>query len=359
MPYPLNAWYVAAWDHELRHALLPRQICGTPVVMYRRNDGRAVALEDACWHRMLPLSGGKLQGDDVVCGYHGLVFDSAGRCTHMPFQERLPASACVRSYPLVERNRFAWIWMGDPGLADPGKIPGLHWNDDPGWVGVPRVTHIECDYRLVLDNLLDLTHETYVHQSTIGNQAVAEAPFETTGAADSVTVTRWMLNIEAPPLWAFALGKPGPVDRWQIVRYQAPCTVSIDVGVAPAGTGAPAGDRSQGVSGHVVNVITPETARSNHYFSHFVRNYRVTDQRLTLQIAEAHRPVVDEDKAVLEAQQRSLERHAGRELRNLTPDAGSVRMRRILSEMVAGEAQAAAAHHIIRRKTSTTTREEQ
>lgn len=336
---PLNAWYVAAWDHELRHELLPRQISGKAVVMYRCSDGRAVAMEDACWHRLLPLSMGKLQGDRLECGYHGLVYSPEGRCTHMPFQDKIPASACVRAYPLVERNRFAWIWMGDPALADPAKIPDLYWNDDPGWVGDAVVLRQEFDWRLLLDNLMDLTHETFVHTSTIGNRAVTEAPFETTSTEDTVTVTRWMLDVEAPPMWASALGKPGRVDRWQIIRFQAPCTFVIDVGVALTGTGAPQGDRSQGVTGYVINTVTPETDRSNYSFHSFVRNYRIADQRLTRQIADADRDILMEDKKILEAQQRAMD--SGRAFNNLSIDAGSVCMRRILGRMIEAEAQAA------------------
>ena len=77
-PFPLNAWYAAAWSHEIKHELAARTICEKDVVLYRRRDGQVVALEDACWHRLLPLSMGRLKDDEVVCGYHGLVFNAGG-----------------------------------------------------------------------------------------------------------------------------------------------------------------------------------------------------------------------------------------------------------------------------------------
>ena len=123
--FPMNAWYAAGWDAEIKQALLPRTICGKHVVMYRKGDGEVVALEDACWHRLVPLSKGRLDGDTVVCGYHGLKYNAQGRCTFMPSQETINPSACVRAYPVVERHRFIWLWMGDPALADPatrGKL---------------------------------------------------------------------------------------------------------------------------------------------------------------------------------------------------------------------------------------------
>ena len=122
-PFPLNAWYPAAWGHEIERALAARTICGHDIVLYRRADGAVAALEDACWHRLLPLSMGRLVGDQVVCGYHGLVFNSAGRCTHMPAQKTINPSACVRSYPVVKRHRLIWVWPGDPALADPAAMP--------------------------------------------------------------------------------------------------------------------------------------------------------------------------------------------------------------------------------------------
>jgi phenylpropionate dioxygenase-like ring-hydroxylating dioxygenase large terminal subunit len=119
--------------------------------------------------------------------------------------------------------------------------------------------------------------------------------------------------------------------------------VMIDVGVAPTGTGAPQGDRSQGVSGYVINATTPETGRSHHYFLHFVRNYKVGDRRLTQQIADAHFPVLREDQVVLEAQQRAIDDHPARRFNNLSIDSGSVRARRILEKMIAAEPEQAPA----------------
>lgn len=151
--FPMNAWYAAAWDAEVKQALLPRTICGKHVVMYRKADGSIAALEDACWHRLVPLSKGRLEGDTVVCGYHGLKFSPQGRCTFMPSQETINPSACVRAYPAVERHRFIWLWMGDPALADPATIPDMHWNHDPAWAGDGKTIQVKCDYRLVVDNL--------------------------------------------------------------------------------------------------------------------------------------------------------------------------------------------------------------
>ena len=336
-PFPLNAWYAAAYDCEVRRELLARTICGKKIVLYRRQDGSATALADACWHRLLPLSLGRLEGDGVVCGYHGLAFDGRGRCTFMPSQETINPSASVRAFPIVERHRFIWIWPGDPALADPAAIPDLHWNHDPAWAGDGKLISVKCDYRLVVDNLMDLTHETYVHASSIGNRSVAEAPFDVTHSDRFATVTRWMRDVDPPPFWAGQLGKPGKVDRWQIIRFEAPCTVAIDVGVAPAGSGAPEGDRSQGVNGFVLNTITPETDRSCHYFWAFTRNYRLSEQRLTSELREGVSRIFREDELILEAQQKAIDVHPDHDFYNLNIDAGAMWARRLIDRMIARE----------------------
>ena len=335
--FPLNAWYAAAYDVEVKAALLGRTVCGQKIVMFRRKDGSVAALEDACWHRLLPLSKGTLANDEITCGYHGLVYNGDGRCTYMPSQETINPSACVRAFPVAQKQRFVWMWPGDPALADPSKVPDLHWNDDPAWAGDGKLITVKCDYRLVLDNLMDLTHETFVHGSSIGQEAVAEAPFDVTHGDRTATVARWMRNIDPPPFWAGQLGKPGKVDRWQIIRFEAPCTIAIDVGVAPTGTGAPEGDRSQGVNGYVLNSITPETDSTCHYFWAFVRSYRLGDQRLTTELRDGVSRIFREDELILEAQQKAIEEHPDHIFYNLNIDAGAMWARRLIDRMVAAE----------------------
>jgi len=130
--WPRNCWYVAAWDHEIKRLTLNRRILlGEAVVLYRTSDGAPAALEDRCCHRHAPLSHGRLKRDEIECAYHGLRFAPDGRCTHIPSQDSIPASACVRSYPVVERYHWLWIWMGDPALADDSLIPDFGVMDDP------------------------------------------------------------------------------------------------------------------------------------------------------------------------------------------------------------------------------------
>ena len=335
--FPLNAWYVAAWDAEVGRTLLARTVCDRKMVLYRRADGTPAALEDACWHRLVPLSIGSLIGDDVRCGYHGLTFGSDGRCTHMPSQETINPSACVRAFPVVERHRFVWVWPGDPALADPASIPPLPWLNDPAWAGDGAMTEVKADYRLVIDNLMDLTHETFVHGSSIGNAALAEAPFEAYHGERTARVERWVLDQPPPPFWAGQLGSDAPADRWQIINFLAPATIYLEVGVAPAGSGAADGDRSQGVDMRVIHLPTPSTGKTCYYYWAHMRNYRLNDQGQTRRVLAAGGGIMAEDELVIEAQQRAIDEHPGYAFYNLNIDAGSMWARRAIDRMIAAE----------------------
>jgi vanillate O-demethylase monooxygenase subunit len=104
--FTLNAWYAIGWDTEIGRSLTRLIICGIAVVAYRRFDRTTAIIEDACWHRGLPLSMGKLVGDEVECAYHGLRFTPEGRCAFVPGQDLAPATACVRSFPINEKHRL-------------------------------------------------------------------------------------------------------------------------------------------------------------------------------------------------------------------------------------------------------------
>ncbi|AZS44288.1 Toluene-4-sulfonate monooxygenase system iron-sulfur subunit TsaM1 [Microbacterium oleivorans] len=347
--FPRNAWYVAAWDYEVGRKPLARTIAGQPMALFRTEDGAPIALADACWHRLAPLSMGTLVGrDEIQCPYHGLRYDSAGRCTSMPAQETINPSARVPAFATVDRFRYVWVWPGDAELADPDLIPDMHQMTDAAWTGDGELIHAPCNYQLVLDNLMDLTHEEFVHSSSIGQAELSESDFLTSHTDRTVTVERWMRDIEPPPFWLKNMrdrfpGFSGRVDRWQIIHFEAPSTIRIDVGVAEAGTGAPEGDRSRGVNGYVMNTITPETDRSCLYFWSFQRNYRLESQLITTQLRNGVHNVFGEDERMLAAQQAAIDANPGYEFYSLNIDAGGMWVRRILDGLLAAEGRSAVA----------------
>ena len=338
-------WYAAAWDHEVKHAPFERTICGEPIVFYRQTNGALSAFEDCCPHRLLPLSKGYLQGDHLICKYHGLEFDECGQCVWMPGQQGVHKDTKIGVYPVAERHRFVWVWIGSPELADENKIPDFGWCSDPKWIFEGSTYNVKCGAQLLVDNLMDLSHETYVHPSSIGQHEIVEAPIKTTSDENSVTATRWMYNIDPPPFWAANLKSHEKCDRWQICHFSLPANVMIDVGVALAGTGAPQGDRSKGVTGIVVNVMTPETETTTWYHWGMARNFQLDDRGLTFRIRDAQASVFAEDMDILDAQQQSILRRENRKLLDLKIDSGGVYARRIVDRELARQASAAVMSH--------------
>jgi phenylpropionate dioxygenase-like ring-hydroxylating dioxygenase large terminal subunit len=185
---------------EVGRQPLGRIMLNEPVVLFRTEKGAVVALEDRCIHRRFPLHKGTLIGDTLQCGYHGLVFDCSGNCIRVPGQAQIPKAAAIRSYPLVERWGWVWIWMGDAAVADRTPLTDFHWLEDPECGAKAERLYIKSDYRLILDNLLDLSHLTFVHPATIASAAnVEEAHVKNDLADNSATITRWLIDIEPPP----------------------------------------------------------------------------------------------------------------------------------------------------------------
>ncbi|WP_329468006.1 aromatic ring-hydroxylating dioxygenase subunit alpha [Streptomyces sp. NBC_01431] len=295
--FPQNYWYVAAWSKEVGRKLLSRTICGEPVVFYRSRDGQPVALADRCVHRRYPLSLGKLQDDSIECGYHGFVFDCSGTCTFVPGQDRVPRTARVPRYQVVERDKWIWIWIGDQSKADPALVPDAHWLDDPEWASVEDMAYSPFRYSLLMDNLMDLSHETYLHAGLIGTPEIARTPFTThvDNARNRVTFSRHMEAVACPPFYEKTTGYTTPIDRWQDVAFQPPAFWVNNVRVAPQGTPVgPNGDEG-GAHVKIVHGLTPETENSTWDFWAVVRDFALDDDSVSDALLTMNQEVVQQD----------------------------------------------------------------
>ncbi|WP_042881996.1 aromatic ring-hydroxylating dioxygenase subunit alpha [Cupriavidus necator] len=303
-----NTWYVAGWDKEVGPSdLFSRTIIGIPVLMYRAEDGKLVAMEDRCCHRGAPLSVGRREGDCVRCMYHGLKFDPTGQCIEAPAQQRIPPHARVRTFPVVERNRWIWIWMGDAEAADPALIPDTHWLDDPAWRSLDGYIHYDVNYLLIADNLLDFSHLPFVHPTTLGgSEDYAGVQPKVERLEDGVRITRWTIDTDAPPFAKQVKDWPGKVDRWNIYNFTLPAILLMDSGMAPTGTGAPEGRRVDAAEFRGCQALTPETENSTHYFFAHPHNFAIDQPEVTRSIHQSVVAAFDEDRDIITAQQRSL-----------------------------------------------------
>ena len=340
IPIVRDQWYVAAYGSEVTREFLARTVCNEPIVFYRTGDGAPVALADRCVHRRFPLSQSRLEGDRVVCGYHGFTYGADGGCVFVPGQQRIPRTARVTSYPVVEQDSFIWVFIGDPNLAEQRPIPRAPWlNPDSGYETVAGMEPIRSRYSLLVDNLLDLSHETYLHGGYIGTPEVAETPIETSvdEAAGVVRVSRRMADAECPPFYANSTGITGRISRWQDVEYHAPCLYLLHSRVAPVGS-APNEDGTDPGACHteITYAITPETDHSVLDFWMVSRDFAVGDAAVTEFMAKNNHTVVMQDVDALNILEGVIaEEPEGFQELSINIDAGGLAARRLLQRLAA------------------------
>jgi vanillate O-demethylase monooxygenase subunit len=342
-PFVTNCWYVAAWSHELAPGtVIGRRLLGTAVALFRTDAGRIGAMRDLCPHRFAPLSMGKVVGEGLQCPYHGLEFAADGRCRYNPHGDgATPAALDVATYPLVERYHALWIWMGD-APADPALIP-----DMPFIAAAKRVhlsafdyLHVAANWRSITDNLLDLSHGSFVHAGLLGNAdtAAQDPRVETDG--DRVTVHRDPVETDTLRQFAPILREPRARSmKWNAIHWVSPAVMIVDSGVC-----APDEDMALGTGICGLHWLTPETDRTTHYFFTSVRTNPLTDPERDAGIAQAisqnrRYAFAVQDAPIIEAQQRALDElgPSARPALLKSIDEGAIRVQRIVDRLLAAE----------------------
>jgi len=329
-----NRWYVAALSTEVTDAPLARTLLNEQMVLYRDTKGAAIVLEDRCVHRQAPLSLGEVIGDHLQCGYHGFTYDRTGACVRVPSQARIPPGACVRAYPVIEQQGFVHVWPGDPARAE-GQTPfDFPFVDNDGWNSRYASLRGNFDYRLLIDNLMDLTHLAFTHKKTIGAGGVAEQGRTSTERdGDLVRVIRLMDNIAPAPVHVEVTGYEGNVDRWQIIEFNPPCHIALDVGNAKAGKGGhDAAARDKLIDRRTLHIATPETKTTTLYFwaSTYPSDAMNTEQEKI--IYDRTMEVLDEDITMIEGQQSRL--NGAVPIVDINEDAGQIAMRQTLARLI-------------------------
>ena len=343
-PYVRNHWYVAAWANELQdNSFVARTIMDVPVALYRKQDGGVAALVDRCAHRFAPLSMGKiLPGDRVMCPYHGLEYDPNGKCVHNPHgNKNIPETARVGAFPVIEKHKALWIWMGDKP-ANPALIPDFSVLDDPPEIATTKHDSMMMmsNYQLMIDNLLDLSHTCYLHDGLLGNSDVVESDIQVEQDGDDVVVSRYAPDSIPPGMFAqFWPGHPERVEKQTHIRWMAPSTLRLITGICENGKAL-----ETGTGYHAIHLLTPETSHTTHYFFTAVRFGLRTDDEafnrdMQEKIAKMRRFAFEEqDAPVVAAQQVRI---AGA-LETLKPvvlpiDVGPVRYKHVLQKMIDAE----------------------
>jgi phenylpropionate dioxygenase-like ring-hydroxylating dioxygenase large terminal subunit len=340
MTFLRNAWYVGAWSNEVHgERLLYRKIIGEPLLMRRRPDGAAVVLSNVCPHRFAPLHLGQLEGDRVRCGYHGLVFDAAGRCVENPNAPgAIPEAMRLKQYPAVERYGLLWIWMGDrePDLS---MMPDFSMLDDPSLAKDCSCLAMDVNVELLCLNLMDLSHASFLHAGLIATPEHANADIRVTQQGLTVRCDRLASGVPVPQVFDLMYRRDGrPVDFWNSMRWDPPSHFFLDVGCCE-----PGGDRERGARLRAVHILTPESPQRTHYFVGGIRRVEADeDPALRQRIAELRlHAFKQQDEPMMLAMQEmlGLDELLRRPPVLLGVDGGPVRMQRVMAELRAREGQ--------------------
>lgn len=339
--YLKNAWYVAGFSEDFpAEALTTRTYLDVPLVFYRKVDGALVAMEDRCCHRLAPLSLGQIEGDDLRCMYHGLRFAPSGQCVEIPGQARVPAGTCVRSYPTVERNGCAWVWMGDPDAASEADVPANVGPNLPGWSMLPGRLEIDANYMLVADNLLDLSHLSYVHRNSFGPGLVfGQTRPKVERLERGVRVSRWLLNQPTAKYIKEKINAES-LDVWITYDFLAPGLFLLYAEMHVPGTaqqfgeGAPSGIEPLHKE-YTSQAVTPESHGKSRYF------FCYGSWEKTSVLAEFYRDfgyfAFGEDAVVVSAQQRMIDVSPGVPMQPTSLDAATLQYRWVLERLMRAE----------------------
>jgi vanillate O-demethylase monooxygenase subunit len=343
-PFIYNEWYVAAFASEIGRTLFKRKLLGKSIVMYRTLGGAVVALDDRCAHRSFPLSRSSLEGDTVVCGYHGFRYDTHGDCIEVPSQATCPKGIGINSYRVVEVGPLIWIWLGDQAKADATLLPQQAWMIAAEWATSQGYLHLPASYVRLHENLLDLTHLGFLHATTLGTPDYAAASYEVEIEPGHFVLTRTVQPTTLPPVWGQPTGLSGCATAARVARSEFFSPAVHEVNTAFFDSAVPPTSR-QTFRIRTAHLLTPESQTSMHYFLVHGRDFALQDARMTRSMHEGLFAAFLEDVAGLTAQEEMLGL-AGDDLYEMSvpADAPAIAMRRYLKSRAEDEARARPMH---------------
>lgn len=340
MNYVRNAWYVACWAMDLAEAKpFAITILGEPIVIYRDRDVLA-ALEDRCVHRLAPLSLGRCEGGNLRCMYHGLLFSADGKVLQIPGQDKVPPQARVKSYPIVERHSWVWVWMGDPARADEDLIPPAVGFDNPDYILGRGQLDYEAEARLINDNLLDFSHLTYVHADSFQSDPdYADFLPNIAPLPRGIRYLRWVENTHGSSVRR----SDKPMDNFMAYDFLIPGVLLMTTGVFPLGTakacnyGQPDLGAAVGSLSFTSQAVTPLTEKTARYFFSWGPHKNYGDEATRDLMMQVAAQAFAEDKVMIEAQQRVIDVTSKPQVMPTAHDKGVTLFNRLVATLVREE----------------------
>lgn len=337
LPMVYEHWYVAGTGEEFGRQPQAKTLLNRSIVFYRTEAGDVVAMQNRCLHRSFPLSEGFLDGDRLVCRYHGIQYTPDGEIARVPCQDQTP-NKTLRTYPLKEVGPFVFIWMGDADPVDP--VPDLSFLDAPNYRTIHDSMMLEGNYLLLMENLNDLTHFAYLHKDTFGfDDGFFDLPTEVKKIDGRVWCNRIDRNPESalsvlpPPIKELARGKP--VERWDGGRAMTP---GIFQGSAPVFIGAEDDPDRLVFNQQIVHYVTPETDKTSHYWWSVSMDYETGNDMMYDMLKGHLGQGFDEDKWAVQHMQRLLdEDHIDFDEMIIAGDKAGLLYRRVMLDWVCAE----------------------
>jgi vanillate O-demethylase monooxygenase subunit len=278
---------------------------------------------------------GSIEDKGLRCGYHGLLFNAEGQCVEIPGQDLIPAKACVKRFPLIERNKVLWVWVGETPEDQPSDEPPFYpYHEDPNFEYGGECFHYDAPYQLIHDNLMDLSHLGYVHTKTIGGNPNVHMNAKLTVSQEghTVKVVRLMPGSNPPPTYTAAWPFKGLVDRWQEVEFHV-SHVLVWSGAMDVGTGSFEDPNRVGFHMRGLHGVTPETENTTHYFWTIANNPQSGQANVTQLVVDQTAATFLEDKLVIEAQWKNQKQFKDRSTLSIHVDGGPNRARRVIEEL--------------------------
>ena len=350
-----DCWYMAGWSRDFSpEHVTTITILNEPLVIYRTGDGSLAALQDRCCHRFAPLSHGRIEGDNLRCMYHGLKFAPSGKCVEIPGQTKIPPQAAVPSYPIVDRYSGVWVWMGDPGRVDESLIPEFVGIDDERWAMHPGRMDYDANYMLINDNLLDLSHLAFLHRNSFGaafaggrSEKWAETRPQISRLTLGMRIERWQVNNNPPAFLPWIKDMTELTDQWTAYDFIVPGVFLLRSEIYRPGTaaacseGRPPADVEPLHAQFTCQAVTPLTDKTTSYFFAYgprtkeVRN----DPALRDRFFELGKMAFIEDREMIQAQQKNLDRYPNDKMLTISFDSGLAQFRRMMNELMRSEAE--------------------
>ncbi|MCA9555085.1 MAG: aromatic ring-hydroxylating dioxygenase subunit alpha [Myxococcales bacterium] len=319
----LDHWYIACAAHELGARPLARTIFDTPLVLFR-SEGAPVALLDRCAHRNVPLSLGFVEGERLVCGYHGWAFDHDGACRDVPALCGAAEGKARRvpRFATREQHGFVWVYMR-PDVEperEPYAFPHL---DDARYSTVRHGMDFPGSLHATLENILDVPHTAYLHRGLFRGVKKNEITAVVRRTADRAEAE--YLGEPRPTGVMGSILAPGGGTVTHFDRFILPSIAQVEYGL---------GDKNHLV---ITSALTPISDFETRLFAVATFRTVIPAPLLKAVLLPIGKKVLEQDRKMLEAQTEAVQRFGGEQYVNTDVDLLGPHILRLLRQAERGE----------------------